>query len=204
MLVINKTATSDRLLLTSWQLGFQWHRRGIELVFKSLDCFTNRLFHTATIFLLLHMYLWFETSPGWLQGWRVFFVCFFTSIWWGSTQLHNVFTICAVYWSLGLQGYFGVSNVVLVKIVKGGWSGRVIDTLRNSYRKTQFSVKRHVNLNMPISSLLGVNQDGIASGLSFRKHLNDLDHYLKKRCWYMYQWANYKSFMLDWRLDCYF
>ena len=29
-----------------WQLGFQWHRRGIELVFKSLDCFTKRLFHT--------------------------------------------------------------------------------------------------------------------------------------------------------------
>ena len=33
-----------------WQLGFQWHRRGIELVFKSLDCFTKRLFHTATFF----------------------------------------------------------------------------------------------------------------------------------------------------------
>ena len=33
-----------------WQLGFQWHRRGIELVFKSLDCFTKPLFRTATIF----------------------------------------------------------------------------------------------------------------------------------------------------------
>ena len=48
--MINKTATSDRPPLTSWQLGFQWHRRGVELVFKSLDCFTKRLFHTATIF----------------------------------------------------------------------------------------------------------------------------------------------------------
>ena len=46
---INKTATSDRLDLR-WQLGFQWHRRGIELVFKSLDCFTKWLFHSATIF----------------------------------------------------------------------------------------------------------------------------------------------------------
>ena len=31
------------------------------------------LFHSATIFLLLHMYLLCETSPGWLSGWRVFF-----------------------------------------------------------------------------------------------------------------------------------
>ena len=33
-----------------WQLGFQGHWRGIELVFKSLDCFTKRLFHSVTIF----------------------------------------------------------------------------------------------------------------------------------------------------------
>ena len=45
--VINKTATNDRPPL---QLGFQWHRGGIELVFKSLDCSTKRLFHIATIF----------------------------------------------------------------------------------------------------------------------------------------------------------
>ena len=37
---INKTATSARPPWVRWQLGFQWHRRGIELVFKSLDCFT--------------------------------------------------------------------------------------------------------------------------------------------------------------------
>ena len=37
-------------LTTVRQLGFQWHRRGIELVFKSLDCFTMWLFHSATIF----------------------------------------------------------------------------------------------------------------------------------------------------------
>ena len=72
-----------------WQLGFQWHRRGIDLVFKSLDCFTKRLFHIATFFLLLHMYLLFETSPGWLQCWRGLF--FLTSIWWGSTQLQCIY-----------------------------------------------------------------------------------------------------------------
>ena len=38
-------------------------------------------------FLLPHMYLLFETSPGWLQDWRVFL----TSIWWGSTQLQCIY-----------------------------------------------------------------------------------------------------------------
>ena len=41
---INKTVTSDWLDLR-WQLGFQWHRRGIELVLQ-----VPRLFHSATIF----------------------------------------------------------------------------------------------------------------------------------------------------------
>ena len=58
----------------------------------------------------MYMYLLFETSPGWLPGWRGFF---FNSIWWGALS-SNVFTICAVYWSLGRRGYFGVSNGVLV------------------------------------------------------------------------------------------
>ena len=40
-----------------WQLGFQWHRRGIELVFKSLDCFTKRLLHTATIFAATYVFV---------------------------------------------------------------------------------------------------------------------------------------------------
>ena len=107
-----KIATSDRLDLR-WQLGFQWHGIGIELILPS-PYLVPRLFHNATVsqcdhFLLLHMYMYllFESSPGW----RVFF---FNSIWWGPLS-SNVFTICAVYWSLGRRGYFGVSNVVLVQ-----------------------------------------------------------------------------------------
>ena len=88
---INKTATSDRLDLR-WQLGIQWHRRGIELVFKSLDCLTRRLFHSSAIFLLLHMYLLLKISTGWLPGWRGFLCIILISIWWGSTQLR-----CTVY-----------------------------------------------------------------------------------------------------------
>ena len=81
----------------------------------------TRLFHKATVshcdhFLLLHMYLLFETSPGWLQGWRGFFF-FFLPRFGGGPLSSNVFTICAVYWSLGGRGYFGVLNVVLVHYV---------------------------------------------------------------------------------------
>ena len=55
----------------------------------------TRLFHKATVshcdhFLLQHMCLLFETSPGWSQGSRGFFF-FFTSIWWGSTQLQCIY-----------------------------------------------------------------------------------------------------------------
>ena len=88
---INITSTSDRLDL-HWQFGFQWHRRGIELVLQ-----VPRRFHNATVsqcdhFLLLHMdiYSLFETSPGWIPGWRGFL---FNSIWWvggGVTQLQCI------------------------------------------------------------------------------------------------------------------
>ena len=65
-----KIATSDRLDLR-WQLGFQWHGIGIELILPS-PYLVPRLFHNETVsqcdhFLLLHMYMYllFESSPGW-------------------------------------------------------------------------------------------------------------------------------------------
>ena len=112
---INKTGTSDWL-----DLGFQWHRRGIELVLQ-----VPRLFHNATVsqcdhFVWLHiyMYLLFEASPGDYQvGELFFFNLNFGALRGGGAGVSsNVFTICAVYWSLGRRGYFGVSNVVLVYI----------------------------------------------------------------------------------------
>ena len=46
----------------TWQSGFQWHRETcIELVFKSLNSFTLRLFNSATIFFMLHVFV-FETQ----------------------------------------------------------------------------------------------------------------------------------------------
>ena len=107
-----KIATSDRLDLR-WQLGFQWHGIGIELLLQ-----VPKLFHNATVsqcdhFLLLHIctcrlfVVWNFTR---LERF------FFNSIWWGQISF-NVFTICALYWSLGRRGYFGVSIVVLVQFV---------------------------------------------------------------------------------------
>ena len=59
-----------------WQVGFQWHRRGIELVLQVPRLFHNAIVSQCDHFLLLHMYMYllFETSPGWLPGWRGFFL----------------------------------------------------------------------------------------------------------------------------------
>ena len=90
-----------------WQFGFQWHRRGIELVFKSLDCFTKRLFHTAIIFCCYICICCLKLG-------EVFFLFCFLPRFGGGALSSNVFTICTVYWSLGRRGYFVVSNVVHV------------------------------------------------------------------------------------------
>ena len=56
-------------------------------------------------------------------------------------------------------------HILFFKIMKGGWSGRVIDTLRDLYSKTCFRVKRDGKLSPDIPSLTGVNQGGVASGI---------------------------------------
>ena len=74
-----------------WQLGFQWHRRGIELVFKSLDCFTKRLFHTATFFCCYICICCLKLHQADYKVEILFCFVFLTSIWWGSTQLQCVY-----------------------------------------------------------------------------------------------------------------
>ena len=98
-----RTVSTKQHNWKTWQLSFQWYRRGIELVFKSLDCFTMRLFHSATIFFLIHLYLLFGTSPGWLVGWRIFFAGGGGG---GGDGGWGAY--------LDLVGYFDVSNVALV------------------------------------------------------------------------------------------
>ena len=79
------------------------------------------------------MYLLFETSPGWLQGWRV--VVFFTSIWRGSTLLQCIYYLRRVLISIGRRGYFGVSNFRSCSHLWGN------DKLSSSYVKTTISVQ---------------------------------------------------------------
>ena len=71
-------------------------------------------------------------------------------------------------------------HILFYKIMKGGWTGRVIDTLRSPYSKTHYRVKRDGKLSPMIPSLAGVNQGGAASGIPLRKYLQDLDKYLNK------------------------
>ena len=69
-------------------------------------------------------------------------------------------------------------NILFYKLSKNGWTGRVIDTLRNLYAKSHFRVKRNGTLSPAIPNQTGVNQGGISSGLLFRKYMADLGKYL--------------------------
>ena len=106
-----KIATSDRLDLR-WQLGFQWHGIGIELVLQ-----VPRRFHNATVSQCDHILLLHICTCRLFVVWKFTRLerGFFNSIWWGQISF-NVFTICALYWTLGRRGYFGVSNVALVQL----------------------------------------------------------------------------------------
>ena len=69
-------------------------------------------------------------------------------------------------------------HILFYKIMKSGWHGPVIDTLRNLYGKTSFRVKSKGWVSSIILSKLGVNQGGGASGSLFRKYMCDLESYL--------------------------
>ena len=67
------------------------------------------------------------------------------------------------------------------KLIKQGWSGRVIDTMRHFYSKHYFGLKLNGRISPPIPNHIGVNKEGNVSGLLFRKYLSsDLDEYLYK------------------------
>ena len=76
-------------------------------------------------------------------------------------------------------------HILFYKIMKGGWTGRVIDTLRSLYSKTHYRVKRGGKLNPMIPSLTGVNQGGAASGI-VQKISTRFRRIFKERRWGMY------------------
>ena len=71
-------------------------------------------------------------------------------------------------------------RILFYKLMKQGYLGKVIDTLRSLYRKTYFKVKCNGMLSPPILDQLGVNQGGNASPTLFRTYLADLGEYLTK------------------------
>ena len=71
-------------------------------------------------------------------------------------------------------------HILFFKIINSGWSGRVIDTLRDLYAKTHYRIKASGKLSPIIENLIGVNQGGNASGLLFRKYMADLCDYLDR------------------------
>ena len=76
------------------QLGFQWHRRGIEFsshqTVSQSDCFTLRPFFAATYVFVV----WNLTRL--ITRLKSFFGFFLTSIWWGSTQLQCIYYLRCV------------------------------------------------------------------------------------------------------------
>ena len=69
-------------------------------------------------------------------------------------------------------------TILFYKLISSGWRGRVIDTFRSLYSKTNFQVKRNGRLSQAVPNNLGVNQGGISSGLMFCKYMSDLSTYL--------------------------
>ena len=78
-------------------------------------------------------------------------------------------------------------DILFFKLLNSGWSGRLLDTVRDLYSKTSFRFKFDglVSENIPnslvsenIPNSLGVNQGGNASGFLFRKYLSDLSAFL--------------------------
>ena len=90
---INKTATSEWLDLR-WELGFQWHRRGIDLVLQ-----VPTLFHNATVSQCDHFCCYICTCICCLKLHQADYQVgevFFTSILVGGTQLQCIYYLCRI------------------------------------------------------------------------------------------------------------
>ena len=71
-------------------------------------------------------------------------------------------------------------GILFYKLIKSGFHGRVVDTLRNMYTKTKARVKVGAKLSPFICNEMGVNQVGILSPFLFRKYLNDMKDYFNE------------------------
>ena len=81
-------------------------------------------------------------------------------------------------------------HILFYKLMKHGYLGKVIDTLRSLYRKTYFKVKCNGMQSPPILDQLGVNQGVNASPTLFGTYLADLGEYLTKHVGFAFQIAH--------------
>ena len=65
-------------------------------------------------------------------------------------------------------------TILFYKMVKQGFGGRVLDTLRNMYSKTKSKVRTGNILSSLMENIRGVNQGGVLSPFLFRKYLADM------------------------------
>ena len=68
--------------------------------------------------------------------------------------------------------------ILFYKLNKSGFSGRMIDTLLDIYRKTTYRVKVGGKISDLVDEHLGVNQGGPASPFLFKEYLSDMKDYL--------------------------
>ena len=96
---LNSHNTSDRLdSQTPSDIGATC----IELVSKSLDCFTVRLFHSATTFFMLHVFVVWNFIRL-ITKMKIFCAWVLAVVWgWHSAPMYLQFR--AVYWSIGRRG----------------------------------------------------------------------------------------------------
>ena len=68
--------------------------------------------------------------------------------------------------------------ILFYKLINSGWSGRLLDTVKDLYSKTSFRFKFQGEISSNIPNGIGVNQGGNASGFLFRKYISDLGDFL--------------------------
>ena len=71
-------------------------------------------------------------------------------------------------------------DILFFKLINTGWSGKLLDTLRDLYSKTSYRFKYQGYMSDSNKTNIGVNQGGTASGFLFRKYLADLSEFLYK------------------------
>ena len=97
-----------------------------------------------------------EFNGGFLRGSRTAGNIFILN---GLIQRQLVIGKPLYVWFVDFSKAFDLVNryILFYKLLKSGWSGRVIDTVRNFYSKIYFRVKHKGLVSPPIPNYIGVN-----------------------------------------------